>query len=62
MLEKDINNDISDKSFKEKKPFYSNSKYKEARVISEINEWNKSQIDKHQSKMAKIAESIWSFI
>lgn len=60
LLERDKNNDIGNKEYYEKRIVYEESNCVMTKRIAILQEWNINEIGKRQSKMAKIADSIWS--
>ena len=60
LLEKGLNRDLQNASFKEKVPVYQKSSYYYAKKISsDYDDWTDSSIVKLQSEMASAAVSIW---
>ncbi|HOL87263.1 MAG TPA: DUF262 domain-containing HNH endonuclease family protein [Defluviitoga tunisiensis] len=61
ILETNINRECGNKSFEEKRKFYSQSQYDITREISEKTVWDEDEIRNRQIYLAKIATSIWRF-
>ena len=61
LLERKLNRDLKDASFKEKVEVYATSSYYYAqRIANDYSLWNENAIGKLQKEMAKAATSIWS--
>ena len=59
LLEEKKNRIIGNKPFEEKKKIYQTSQFKLTNQEINYDEWNIASLNKHQSKLAKYAKSIW---
>lgn len=59
LLSKRLNLTIKNSPFNEKKPFYKKSELLLTKDVGMADEWGPKQIDDRQSKLAKLAPSVW---
>jgi len=59
LLEKQLNRELQNDSFDDKKKVYARSKYYYAGRIAEESSWDEDKIIKYQSEMAHTVSSIW---
>lgn len=60
LLEKNLNRELGNKSYKEKAEVYKKSTFKETAAIAEnYSQWNGNAINSRQAKMGRCAKSIW---
>lgn len=60
LLEKNLNRDLGNGSYKEKVEVYKKSTFKETAAIAEnYSQWNSNAINSRQAKMGRCAKSIW---
>ncbi|EPY6431076.1 DUF262 domain-containing protein [Clostridium sporogenes] len=60
LLEKEVNSDIGNELFENKKVGYNKSVYSGPHKISSFDKWTSKELKKHQQEMGKIAECVWS--
>ncbi len=59
LLEEKKNRDIGNKPFEEKKEIYKTSQFRLSSRELNYDEWNIASLNSYQSKLARIAKSIW---
>ena len=59
LCEKNINSQMANLEFEQKKPVLAQSHFQTTRAIADCPDWNPDAITKRQRLMAKVATSIW---